>query len=180
MLTGMNEAEVTLELESFLRLVEGSIARIDASGDALAAHEGCTSAWSPLQHYHHAGRASRWALRAIDRILAGHPDTIGPGPPSPQAERILGAGRIPRGVADSPEMLRPPAAVAAAEVREMLDSLAGRLGALSPRARDLASADRRLPHFALGPFTPAEWVRFARIHFAHHAAIAAESGPPAA
>ena len=76
-------------------------------------------------------------------------------------------------------MLRPPAAVAAAEVRKMLGPLAGRLGALSLRARDLATADRRLPHFALGPLTPAEWVRFARIHFEHHAAIAAESGPPA-
>jgi len=82
-------------------------------------------------------------------------------------------------VADTPEMLRPPAAVAAAEVRKMLGPLAGRLGALSLRARDLATADRRLPHFALGPLTPAEWVRFARIHFEHHAAIAAESGPPA-
>jgi hypothetical protein len=179
MLSDMIDTDVVREIESFRSLVGQTIARIDASGDGLSSCSGGTSAWTPLQHYHHAGRASRWALRSIERILAGSPDTGAPGPPSPQAERVLRAGSIPRGAAGTPEMLRPPTAVVAAEVQEMLGSLAARLGALSPRAQDLAAADRRLPHFALGPLTPAEWIRFARIHFEHHAAIAAEDGAPA-
>ena len=42
---------------------------------------------------------------------------------------------------------------------------------LAERAGDLRSVPGRLPHPLLGPFRAAQWMRFARLHTAHHLAI---------
>jgi hypothetical protein len=149
--------------------------REEAGDDARTRVVRSVSSWSPRMQFVHAALATSSICRFVERILAGDPGCLPPGAPSAPLAMILSTGSIPRGRAEAPEPLKPEAGVGAEEVRDALAECSERVQALAPRAEEIATSETRLPHFALGPMTPAQWLRFARIHFDHHLAIARET-----
>ena len=84
---------------------------------------------------------------------------------------ILARGRFPRGQAEAPRFVRPPAEVDLVLCAQLLDEVEAELtGVEEARAALLAEA-RCVPHQALGDLTGAEWIRFARGHTVHHLLI---------
>jgi len=133
------------------------------------------SGWSAEQQIAHLALANELVCRNVQSLLAGAGALVGPaGETEPRVLALLVAGRFPRGAAQSPRMVRPPARIE----RELLDSWieTGRSGferfAREPAA--LAAARLRIPHQILGPLDAVQWVRFAAMHTRHHLEIARE------
>jgi hypothetical protein len=145
---------------------------LDRDGERLAVVVEDVSKWSPRMQLDHAALATRSICGAVELILAGDPRCVAAGPRGENLSAILTTGFIPRGRAEAPDSMKPAPDVGHAATREHLVTLRERLAALAPRADAIAAATLRFPHFALGPMTAAEWLRFARIHFDHHVAIA--------
>lgn len=160
------------EVAALRLLADRAVEWLDAGGERLATVVPEISKWSPRMHVDHAALATLSIFRAVERILAGDPRCLPPGPPSPKAAAILTARYIPRGVAEAPDPMRPAPDVTHAAARDHLVAMQAGLDALAQRSDALRKATTRLAHFELGPMTPAEWIQFARIHFDHHAAIA--------
>lgn len=178
MLVRMTGPDVSREIAALEDLVS-ECAGWAAGGDSPPARPSPgVSAWSALQHVDHAARATQSALSQVGRILAGDDACLPPGPLSPAAEAILRSESIPRGVAEAPRPTRPDPAPAPADVARRLGDLRAALRSADARAAEVAAAVGRLPHFALGPMTAAEWIRFARVHVEHHVRIAREASPP--
>lgn len=152
-----------------------SVVWVAREGPRLGRVAAKVSAWSPLQQIDHAALTTTAIADLVERILAGDAACLPAGPRDAKLEFILAAGAIPRGRGDAPKELRAGDDVSAATVVDRLTVAVEKLNALMPRVRDLAAADRRLPHFALGPMTAGEWLRFGVIHFDHHLAIAREA-----
>ncbi|MCE9635472.1 MAG: hypothetical protein K8T90_07180 [Planctomycetes bacterium] len=179
-------SDPTADLESLRRMTSDVAAWLDRAAadaqagglDRLARVNPGVSQWSPRQQIDHAALATLSICRAVDAILTRAPGCVGPGAQQPNLQMILATGFIPRGRADAPEKMKPPPDVTHAATRAHLDALAEALGALSPRlvGARIGSGDgggaARFPHFALGPMSTAEWLRFACIHFDHHVALA--------
>lgn len=131
------------------------------------------SGWSALEHIAHVSLANELIVRNLDNLLAGSGLlVVAEGEPVPGALEVLESGRIPRGTAQAPRMVRPPAAID----RELLDDWlrTGEQGfaRLAREPQRLAQATGRVPHQLLGPLTAPLWVRFAAVHTAHHLEIA--------
>lgn len=169
------------DLDALVALAESARAWLDRGpaaahdGDRLGLVNAEVSQWSPRQQIDHAALATLSICGALDRILAGAPECVPPGRPGPNLEMILTTGFIPRGRAEAPEKMKPAPDVTHAATLAHLDALLARLRELAPRAAACAAAGLRYPHFALGPMTAPEWLRFARIHFDHHVALARDA-----
>lgn len=135
------------------------------------------SGWSALEHLFHAVLANDMSLRNALHLARGRGRLITamPAERDPRAADILARGRLPRGT-QAPRFVTPPAMPdlelarqlhaetrAAARSAELLDGLVG-----------AGAARTGIPHQALGVLSAAEWVRFARMHSAHHLRLAAE------
>ena len=151
------------------------------------------SDWSPAQHLHHVAVINQ---RIADQLLKGDHGAPGAavkaqprnsricvrfwpgdgdGAPGAAAGRpnvagylVLLMGRLPRGRGRSPDAFRPPDTVDREALvrridgnRRLIDELADQLGTLR-------QSDWRSRHPVLGYFDASEWLRFARIHTAHH------------
>ena len=163
------------ELASLDRLVADAAAWLAADADRLGEANAAVSHWSPRMHLDHAALATSSVCGAVRRILAGDPRCVEAGPPVAALAAILAAGAIPRGAADAPAPMKPPPDVTHAAACAHLAECRTALDALGPLVDQVQAATRRYPHFALGPMTAAEWIRFARIHFEHHVAIARDA-----
>jgi hypothetical protein len=133
------------------------------------------SAWSPEQHLAHLALANELIARNLASLAAGSgPLVIESGEPDPGVLAIFATGVIPRGRAQSPRMVVPPAQV---ERAFLVDWLAGNrrdFQALEPQCELLRAATGRVRHQTLGPLSATLWLRFAALHTLHHLAIARE------
>ena len=133
------------------------------------------SGWSAEQHLAHIALANELVARNLASLVRGSgPFVVASGEPSPMVLELLSAGRFPRGRAQSPRMVVPPAEV---EREYLLDWIAGNrrdFGGFAAQREQLAAASARVPHQLLGPLSAVMWVRFAAAHTRHHVAIARE------
>ena len=67
--------------------------------------------------------------------------------------------------------MRPPPVVDLDLVREIALGVRQTLDRLGAATERIAAAPNGIPHQALGILSAGEWVRFARMHTAHHLAI---------
>jgi hypothetical protein len=131
------------------------------------------SGWSAEEHLAHAALANELVLRNLSSLLKGSGLLVVQGGEAvPGALDLLHAGRLPRGEAQAPRMVRPPAKVEAEMLKLWLEEGRAGFAALDP-AR-IASSGLKIPHQVLGPLDATEWLRFAVVHTRHHLVIARE------
>jgi hypothetical protein len=133
------------------------------------------SGWSAEQHLAHIALANELVARNLASLVRGFgPFVVASGEPTEEVLGLLRHGRFPRGKAQSPRMVVPPAQV---EREFLLDWIAGNrrdFASFSQRRAQLEAASGRVPHQILGPLSAVLWVRFAAAHTRHHVAIARE------
>ena len=130
------------------------------------------SAWSPAQHLYHLALATDLALANASGLARGTSSLAVEGrEPNDLARQLFARGGFPRGRAEAPRMVRPPAEVERALLRSELERARASLVAVREVVDRLPSAPRRVPHQLLGALDALEWVRFARLHAEHHLAI---------
>jgi hypothetical protein len=131
------------------------------------------SGWSALEHVAHVALANELIVRNLHGIASGAGLLVRTeGEPVPGALEILESGVIPRGRAQSPRMVRPPARIDRALLAEWMETGAAGFAKHAEQIEVLATATGRIPHQLLGPLKAPQWVRFAAIHTRHHLAIA--------
>ena len=114
------------------------------------------------------GVAARRLARDAGRLVRE------PGDRKDEALAILRTGTVPRGVAEAPRFVTPPANIDLDLARQLLAEVSEARTALAADLDALRAAPRAIPHQALGDLTGPEWVRFAHIHTNHHLAIVDE------
>ncbi|MDX1546500.1 MAG: DinB family protein [Rhodothermales bacterium] len=130
------------------------------------------SAWSPGGHLHHLSAINAQVLGSLLRALEGD-DVLTPGgSPTWIGRLLLGLGRLPRGKGRAPKRFHPPDDLTPESVAQVLAEARRSLDAIGPHLGRLAALDGRMTHSLLGRFDAVEWLRFARIHTAHHLRIA--------
>jgi hypothetical protein len=139
----------------------------------LAAEVPERSGWAPEQHLAHVTLANELVLRNLASLAAGTGALIVRGvEPHARAIAVLREGRIPRGQAQAPRMVRPPERVQLELVRQWLADGRTALAALDP-AR-IVPGELCIPHQLLGPLDGPHWARFAVVHTRHHLEIVRE------
>lgn len=148
-------------------IVRGDDARIGLVVPAV-------SRWSAAQQIEHALRVNLDTLGEAEAAAAGGPARTTDRGLTPGGERVLAAGMIPRGLAEAPASYRASPAPTADALRDLVARHDALLARIEVSCEAFAASPLRLLHFALGGMTPAQWVRFGRIHLAHHLAIGRE------
>ena len=156
--------------------LEGSCARLWAvtrlHPERSEARHPELSGWSALEHVAHAALANELIVRNLASLRAGAgPLVLAEGEPVPEALEMLARGEIPRGRAQSPRMVRPPARIDRALLEDWLRAGESGFRLHAQASEELARAPGRVPHQLLGPLSAALWVRFAAVHTRHHLAI---------
>lgn len=158
------------ELSDLYREVEALLA---LDPERLAAVVPERSGWAPEQHLAHVALANELVLRNLASLAAGTGALIVRGvEPHAHAVAVLAEGRIPRGQAQSPRMVRPPERVQLELVRQWVADGTAALAALDP-AR-IVPGELCIPHQLLGPLDGPQWARFAVVHTRHHLDIVRE------
>jgi hypothetical protein len=151
------------ELEEVFALDPASLARVVPS----------VSAWSSEQHLAHVALANELVLRNLKSLASGRGLLLVHGAESnPRALAVLVEGRLPRGQAQAPRMVRPPERIERALLAQWLADGRAALSALDPRA--LPANEPKIPHQLLGPLDAPQWARFAAVHTRHHLLIVHE------
>jgi len=131
------------------------------------------SAWSSEQHLAHVALANELVLRNLKSLASGRGVLLVHGAESnPRALAVLAEGRLPRGQAQAPRMVRPPERVERALLALLLADGRAALAELDPRT--LPASEPKIPHQLLGPLDAPQWARFAAVHTRHHLAIVRE------
>lgn len=128
------------------------------------------SAWTPAQHVYHIARANASMLKAAQVLASGDADAEEPNL-KPAGRSILRRGTIPRGVANAPDVVRPPDDVDDVTLRKSLVRSRQKFEDVRDLGDALLEAEGGLTHPLWGTLTASEWVRAARIHAEHHLAI---------
>jgi hypothetical protein len=146
---------------------------IERVGDLLGRNSAGVSGWSAEQHLAHVALANELVLRNLKSLVAGRGAlVVEGGEPRAGVRELLEHGRLPRGAAQAPRMVRPPEVIERELLRQWLADGRRELAALDPRT--IVPGRLRVPHQLLGPLDAPEWMRFAVVHTAHHLAIARE------
>ena len=128
------------------------------------------SEWTPAQHLFHLLLANELSLKNAAALVAQKGLLIREqGQLQEGAAAVLERGRIGRGEAQSPRFVRPRGTVDLGFVRELVHSTRAQLKALNTAT--VASAPGYIPHQILGDLNAVQWLRFARMHTAHHILI---------
>lgn len=169
------EIDVFAELDALdetLDRYDGLRARLGAREHARAAE---VSGWSVAQHLFHIALATDLALRHVRALLDGKGRLVTmEGALGARAAAVLASERTERGVAQAPRIVQPGDAVNPEFLTNELRGARAASAALRGRAAEVRSAPGWIPHQELGPLNAAHWLRFARLHAAHHLAIADE------
>ncbi len=133
------------------------------------------SGWSADQHLAHLSLANELVCRNVRSLIKGEgPLLVDAGEPPPEALGVLRAGRLPRGAAQSPRMVRPPEQVRREYLVEWIEGNLREFDLLASQCDAIEAASRRIPHQILGPLSAVQWVRFGSTHTRHHLDIARE------
>ncbi|MEM7310090.1 MAG: DinB family protein [Planctomycetota bacterium] len=139
--------------------------------ERLRAPAPTVSGWSAAEHLFHVTLANDMSLKNVRNLadergrLRRELEEL-----DPRAVDILRRGRLPRGT-EAPRFVRPPAKPDLAIARDIHGDVLKAAEELEGRAPELAAAPLGIPHQALGVLTAAQWLRFARLHSAHHLGI---------
>ena len=131
------------------------------------------SGWSVGEHLEHLALSDRGILGALETATDPTDPTGAEAPsshrggPTWRGPLVLLTGFIPRGRGRAPEFAVPDG-VGASKVADDLVGVRADVRALSGRLDALARSRATRRHPALGAFTPAQWIRFAGVHHAHH------------
>lgn len=157
-----------------LRTLYGTLDERLALNDTLLATLAPTSSgWSSEQHLAHVALANELVLRNLKSLATGQGILlVRGGEPHPRALELLAAGRLPRGEAQAPRMVRPPERVQRELLAQWLADGRAALEELEPAS--LGRNELRIPHQVLGPLDAPQWARFAVVHTRHHLAIVDE------
>ncbi|MBI5362376.1 MAG: DinB family protein [Planctomycetes bacterium] len=169
----MNPLDVRRDLDA-LRALFGAIdTLLDLDPAVLSAVAPSVSGWSPEQHVAHVALANELVLRNLKSLAKGSGMLVVKGGEAhPRALELLAAGRLPRGEAEAPRMVRPPEKV---ERELLLQWLAdGKRELASIDAAQLVASDMKIPHQILGPLDAPQWARFGAVHARHHLVIVLE------
>ena len=172
----MNDA---LDSTSDLAGLERSLKRIERvsalDSDTLLTKSDSISAWSPGDHAFHVILACDLSLRNARSLVLDRGRLVRePEDRKDEALTILHRGRIPRGKAQAPRFVTPPARLDLDLLRTLTDEVQTARAELAKDVAQLEKAPRTVPHQLLGDLTAQEWVRFARLHTAHHLVILRE------
>jgi hypothetical protein len=130
------------------------------------------SAWSPAQQLFHLTLANELSLKNVSNLVAEKGALIRPLESlHPRAREVLRRGRFPAG-AEAPRFVRAPERVDLELLRSIASDVRTAHGGLEGRGEAIAAAPNGIPHQALGVLSAAQWVRFARMHSAHHLELA--------
>jgi len=133
------------------------------------------SGWSAAEHVFHMVLACDLSLRNAVSLARDEGRLVRePEDRQDEAQEILVQGVIPRGVAEAPRFVTPPAKIDLSLVRQLLGEVREARATVATLLDPLRVAPRTIPHQLLGDLTGPEWVRFARVHTNHHLAIVDE------
>jgi len=131
------------------------------------------SGWSSEQHLAHVALANELVLRNLKSLATGQGHLlVREAESNPRALAALASGKLPRGQAQSPRMVRPPERVDRALLREWLADGRAALREIDPYS--LPADEPKIPHQLLGPLDAPQWARFAAVHTRHHLEIVRE------
>lgn len=157
-------------LRTLCGVIDGLVER---HGDILRVPAPAVSAWTAEHQIAHIALANELILRNLKSFARGSGVLIvRGGEPIPEALPILVSGRIPRGLAQSPRMVRPPAEVERELLLRWIADDRREIEALE--AASIRPDELRVPHQMLGPLDAPQWLRFAVVHTHHHLEIALE------
>ena len=146
---------------------------IERAGERLVQAAPAVSGWSAEQHLAHVALANELVLRNLKSLALGRGALlVEGGEPKPGVRELLDAGRLPRGVAQAPRMVRPPEVIERDLMLQWLADARRELAALDPRT--IVPGTLRVPHQLLGPLDALQWLRFGVAHTRHHLLIARE------
>lgn len=128
------------------------------------------SDWSPAQHLYHIWRANASMLKAARVLAGGGVDAEAPRL-TDAGRRVLQNGHLPRGTAEAPDAVRPPASLDREALREAVHRSRKKLDDVAAEAEAVRAAPGGLEHPAWGRLTARQWLRAARIHSEHHETI---------
>lgn len=145
---------------------------LSCSANELLEPVGSVSAWSIAEHLFHVALSNELGLRNVRALLEGTNRRIKSFEElSELGQGVLKSGRYPRGKAEAPRMVRPPARVDLGILKELIEANLRDLAPLEPELARIQSEQRCIPHQGLGDLAPVEWLRFMRAHSWHHALI---------
>ena len=161
------------ELLQLGRSLEAFIAAYRADEPAALLRVPVVSGWSLAEHFYHLCLATDLALRNVQSLVRGKGRLIThEGGANTMAEEVLARESFPRGEAEAPRIVQPPDSIDPALLSQELDLLGQALERTRELLPQVPTASGRIPHQALGPLDAAQWLRFARLHAAHHLSIA--------
>jgi len=146
---------------------------LEERGAALWRREPAVSAWSPAEHLFHVALANELSLKNVRSLVEGKGLLVKPYEGTPaEALDVLRRGRIPSGVAKAPRFVTPPARFELERLEELQRDNAKLSRSLALALREPLDTTRAVRHQLLGELTAPLWLRFARVHTAHHLRIA--------
>jgi hypothetical protein len=171
----IDRGPIDTELDAYAQAARDVVKLLERDDKALSTVAPAVSGWSALHHATHMTLANELVLRNLSSLSKGQGLlVVFEAAQKPEALAFLAAGQLPRGRAQSPRMVVPPADIDAARAREWAAKLVTDLDALV-RTLDTGSATRCfIPHQLLGPLDLSQWARFGVVHTRHHLAIARE------
>lgn len=170
MISGNPKTELRLIGKSYRRLEE--LIRLDDAALYRVADE--VSLWSIAQQIEHVGRVNISSFLGIERLAADReedPEILRTGGPKLAMLPVLILGRIPRGRVQASVRFFPPADVERAAVRATLSESRKCLSRTAARVAAISEVTGRIAHPVLGNLNARQWLRFVRIHTAHHVRI---------
>ncbi len=165
-------SDPALDLAGLRRLLARVGRLLELPEDELTTPRPEVSSWSVGQHLFHLVLAGDLSLRNVKSLVARRGRLIRDFEQrDEEGLAILRRGRIPRGVAPAPRFVTPPPRLDLDVLRDLFADVSKALDEIEADPEGLASAPQGIPHQLLGDLDAREWVRFARVHTAHHLAI---------
>ena len=129
------------------------------------------SHWSPAHHLYHIGLANEFSLGNVMSLVNEtgvlRRESTGL---KPEAEAILRRGILPGG-AQAPRFVTPPDKLGPDGLADALGGSREGVQAVGAVIDRVAKAPMIIPHQILGALDASRWLRFARVHTAHHLRI---------
>ncbi len=164
-----NAARDHADLGADLDRVEAWLAR---DVEVLTRVVPAVSGWEIARHLFHLSLANELSLKNALALVNRKGLLIRPRQPlAAEASAVLEAGAIPRGLAQAPRFVTPPATFEPESVQTFARDARQLHEQVGRRLDELADAPDGIPHQLLGDLSAPLWLRFARTHTAHHLAI---------